>query len=154
MVTIRTLLSSGSGIFSLVDPAGITNDIDAASETTGAVMGMLFRVFIVTGDAGKEQIKTSIIISRIDGGKYQLRIVPELDPAGLSSDGIRDGAGRRPASQQGCRQEDNRKGTDEQIVRKLPHGTVQVINGVSCQRPGAKTGRVTCFSERQYPLPR
>ena len=39
-VTIRTRLSSGSGVSSLFVPAGSTNDIDPASETTGAVMGI------------------------------------------------------------------------------------------------------------------
>jgi len=60
MVTIRTLLSSGSGIFSLVDPAGITNDIDAASETTGAVMGMLFRVLLLPEMQAKSRLKPAL----------------------------------------------------------------------------------------------
>ena len=73
-VTIRTRLSSGSGVSSRVFPAGITNDIDVASETTGevigifcevitgAVIGILSRGFITTGDVGKEQVETGIVL--------------------------------------------------------------------------------------------
>ncbi|WP_042696838.1 hypothetical protein [Methanocorpusculum bavaricum] len=47
--TIRTLLSSGSGTSSGVFPAGITNDIVDASETTGAVIGIFAAVSVPAG---------------------------------------------------------------------------------------------------------
>jgi hypothetical protein len=91
-VTIRTRLSGGSGVSSRFIPAGITNDIEAASETTGAALGIFcdvmtgavigFPGLVAARDRGKEQVKPGIVTGSIDRGKHQLRVVPELDPAG------------------------------------------------------------------------
>lgn len=123
MVTIRTRRSSGSGVSSRFIPAGITNDIDPASETTGAVMGIFwefmtgavigifFPGFIAAGYAGKEQVKPCILLSSIDRGKHHLRVAPELDLSGRSRDCLWDSVSRRLAEQQG-QQQDHRNGTD------------------------------------------